>query len=127
MIGDVIRKYRRDNNLSQAEMAKKLEVSPSYISSLERNVRNAAGRPYEVSNSVLVKMSRVMGISISKLKKEMQYNTFYLSEPVNDEESELITLYRTADAETKAMIRRLLEYVKSDTKRKGHNHGKKGR
>ena len=122
MIGNVLQKYRFQNHLSQAQMAKKLDVSPSYISSLERGVRNAAGRPYIVSGSVLERMSKATGIPISVLEKEVHEQPQYLTDPLNDEETDLILRFRRADAETKAMIRRLLRYMKNEELSK---HGKK--
>lgn len=122
MIGNVLQKYRFQNHLSQAQMAKKLDVSPSYISSLERGVRNAAGRPYIASGSVLERMSKATGIPISVLEKEVHEQPQYLTDPLNDEETDLILRFRRADAETKAMIRRLLRYMKNEELSK---HGKK--
>ena len=113
MIGDVILKYRLEHHLSQAEMAKKLEVSPSYISSLERGVRSVAGRPYQVSYPVLERLSKLTGISTEVLNKEMNVEeTLFIIDTLNDEEIELICSFRKADGKTKAMIRRLLMYTK---------------
>lgn len=114
MIGDVIRKYRREKHLSQAAMARILDVSPSYISSLERGVRSVAGRPYVVSYTVLERISKETGVSIAALEKEMELQPDPLTNPLTDEETNLILSFRRADAETKAMIRRLLQFMKSE-------------
>lgn len=125
MIGEVIRKYRMQHHLSQAQMAKKLAVSPSYVSSLERGVRSAAGRPYVVSHSVLEKISTVTGISIADLEKEAEsyQQPDYLIDvkALNSEESKLIVEFRRADSDTRAMIRRLLDYMEFDRKGRRKN------
>lgn len=120
MIGDVIRKYRMQHHLSQAQMAKKLAVSPSYVSSLERGVRNSSGRPYVVSHQVLKRISTVTGISISSLEKEAgpQKEQDFLIDPLTDEEVALIVEFRRADPETKGMIRRIMQYAKVEEKLK---------
>jgi len=120
MIGDVIRKYRMQHHLSQAQMAKKLAVSPSYVSSLERGVRNSSGRPYVVSHQVLKRISTVTGISISSLEKEAgpQKEQDFLIDPLTDEEVALIAEFRRADPETKGMIRRIMQYAKVEEKLK---------
>ena len=114
MIGDVIWKYRQEKHLSQAAMARILEVSPSYISSLERGVRSVAGRPYVVSYPVLERISKVTGVPIADLEKEMKRQPDFLIDPLTDEETDLILTFRRTDGETKAMIRRLLQYVKTE-------------
>lgn len=122
MIGDVLKWYRGNHHMSQAQLAEKLDVSPSYISSLERGVRNAAGRPYLVSHSILEKMSAVMSIPIADLEYELSQRPDYLVDPLTDEESELIMRFRVADPETKAMIRRLLQYMKTEESGNGKDY-----
>ena len=122
MIGDVIRQYRYGNHLSQAQMAELLDVSPSYVSSLERGVRNAAGRQYAVSYAVLKKMASVMGVPLTYLEKEARQQPDYLKDPLTDEETDLILKFRNADPETKAMIRRLLQYMKTEESGNGKNY-----
>ena len=114
MIGDILKSYRKQNHISQAQMASKLKVSPSYISSLERGVRNAAGRPYLVSHTVLEKMSKELGIPVDDLEKEAAPKTDLMVDPLTDEEADIIKCFRKADAETKAMIRRLVKYIKNE-------------
>lgn len=116
MIGNMLRWYRLDNHLSQAQMAEKLGVSPSYISSLERGVRNSAGRQYAVSHQILETMSSVMGIPLADLEKEARQKPGVLVDPLTDEEADIVLRFRQADGETKAMIRRLLKYMKSEDK-----------
>ena len=122
MIGDVIRQYRYGNHLSQAQMAELLDVSPSYVSSLERGVRNAEGRQYAVSYAVLKKMASVMGVPLTYLEKEARQQPDYLKDPLTDEETDLIMKFRNADPETKAMIRRLLQYMKTEESGNGKNY-----
>lgn len=114
MIGDVLRQYRERNHLSQAKMAEELGVSPSYISSLERGVRNAAGRPYAVSYQVLERMASVMRIPVTELEEETYQTPDYQVEPLTDEEVSLVLHFRRADAETKTMIRRLMQYMDAE-------------
>ena len=44
-LGDVIKKYREENDLSQREFAKMTGLSNSYISQLEMNMNSKNGQP----------------------------------------------------------------------------------
>jgi len=122
MIGDVLRWYRGKHHLSQAQMAKVLDISPSYVSSLERGVRNAAGRQYAVSYALLERMSSVMGIPLADLEKEASRCPDCLTDPLTDEESNLVLRFRQADGATKSMIRRLLQYMRAEESNYDQDH-----
>lgn len=59
-MGKIIKQYRKDNDLTQFELAEKIGVSEFYISALERGSRNA-GR------ETLIKLSKEMNIPIETL------------------------------------------------------------
>lgn len=122
MIGDVLRWYREKQHLTQAQLADKLEVSPSYVSSLERGVRSVAGRPYLVSHSILEKMSEVMNVPVADLEHELSQKPDCLVDPLTDEEADLVLRFRQADAETKSMIRRLVKYMKTEESGNGKDY-----
>lgn len=44
-LGDIILKYRKDNQLSQREFAKKCGLSHTYIAALEKNIDIRSGKP----------------------------------------------------------------------------------
>lgn len=112
MIGDVIRKYRTTNHLSQAEMAKKLGVSQGYISALERKANGLSGKPYVVSYSILKRLSSLTGIAVKDLEKEAHQVTDYAAGSLTDEELELIKLFRQADDDEKSKIHLCMYYIK---------------
>lgn len=60
-LSDKLQKYRKENNLSKSELARKLHVSPSYITILEN------GKRKNPSNSLLINISNTLDIPISDL------------------------------------------------------------
>ncbi|MGD6815551.1 helix-turn-helix domain-containing protein [Metabacillus sp. 84] len=61
MIGERIRKYRKEKNLSLSELADRAGVAKSYLSSIERNLQS------NPSVQFLEKVSAVLGISVNTL------------------------------------------------------------
>ncbi len=59
-LADKIRWYRRDRNLTQEELAEKLRVNLTYVSSIERYKRG-------VSLPILYKLSRIFNIKVRDL------------------------------------------------------------
>ncbi|SDH40882.1 transcriptional regulator [Alteribacillus persepolensis] len=64
MIGDRVRKYRKENNLSLTELAEKAGVAKSYLSAIERNIQT------NPSVQFLEKISKELHVSIDALIKE---------------------------------------------------------
>ena len=59
-LADKIRWYRRDQNLTQEELAEKLRANLTYVSSVERYKRG-------VSLPILYKLSRIFKIKVKDL------------------------------------------------------------
>ncbi|KEZ51675.1 helix-turn-helix domain-containing protein [Metabacillus indicus] len=70
MIGERIRKYRKERGLSLSELADRAGVAKSYLSSIERNLQS------NPSVQFLEKVSSVLGVSMNTLILEDQsHNT----------------------------------------------------
>ncbi|MGG4490071.1 helix-turn-helix domain-containing protein [Metabacillus idriensis] len=61
MIGERIRKYRKERGLSLSELADRAGVAKSYLSSIERNLQS------NPSVQFLEKVSSVLGVSMNTL------------------------------------------------------------
>ncbi|MEK3807986.1 MULTISPECIES: helix-turn-helix domain-containing protein [unclassified Metabacillus] len=66
MIGERIRKYRKERGLSLSELADRAGVAKSYLSSIERNLQS------NPSVQFLEKVSTVLGVSMNTLILEEQ-------------------------------------------------------
>lgn len=66
-IGEIIKKYREENELSQRAFASKTSLSPSYINTLEKIYNPKTGKPYSVTTDVAVELSNAMHIKIEDL------------------------------------------------------------
>lgn len=60
--GTRVRQVRHSKHLSQGKVAKLLGVHPSYISSIERGIRNMSLKNIE-------RLAKALGVSIEKLVK----------------------------------------------------------
>ncbi len=60
LLADKIRWYRRNNDLTQEQLAEKLQVNLTYVSSVERYKRG-------VSLRILYKLSRIFKIKVKDL------------------------------------------------------------
>ena len=61
MIGDRVKKIRKEKNMSMSELAEKAGVAKSYLSSLERNLQS------NPSIQFLEKIANVLGIPVDTL------------------------------------------------------------
>ncbi len=66
-IGEVIRKYREDHNLSQRQFALKCNISNGYISMLEKGINPKTNEPIMPSIAALKAISSAMNISLNDL------------------------------------------------------------
>nr|WP_286168704.1 helix-turn-helix domain-containing protein [Roseburia sp. 1XD42-34] len=64
VIGDRIKKLRKDKNMSISELAEKAGVAKSYLSSIERGIQK------NPSIQFMEKISYVLGTSINELLRE---------------------------------------------------------
>lgn len=96
-VGKNIRKLRKENNLSQLELASRLNVSNRTISSWETDRTKPSVD--EVQN-----MINIFGCSMDDIV------TTTVAE-ISDEERSILSKYRNADQQTKDMIVRLLSFA----------------
>lgn len=66
-IGEIIKKYRETNNLSQREFAKRTSLSPSYINTLEKIYNPKNKKPYSVTMDAIVELAKAMNMSLEEL------------------------------------------------------------
>lgn len=66
-IGEIIKKYRTENNLSQRAFASRTSLSPSYINTLEKIYNPKTGKPYSVTTDVALELANAMNIKIEDL------------------------------------------------------------
>jgi XRE family transcriptional regulator, master regulator for biofilm formation len=69
MIGQRIKKYRLQNEMSLSELAEKSGVAKSYLSSIERNLQS------NPSIQFLEKISTVLGVSVNTLLNDEESNS----------------------------------------------------
>lgn len=66
-IGEIIKKYRTENDLSQRAFASRTSLSPSYINTLEKIYNPKTGKPYSVTTDVALELANAMNMKIEDL------------------------------------------------------------
>lgn len=74
-LGDLIKKYRSDNNLSMAEFASKSGLSKAYISLLEKNRNPKTGKEITPSIDVIKKVSDAIGKDFDEVFSSIESTT----------------------------------------------------
>ena len=70
-LGDIIKKYRKDNNISMSEFASNCSLSKGYISMLENNVNPRNNKPISPTLPSIAKVASGMGLELDTLLKMM--------------------------------------------------------
>lgn len=66
-LGEVIKQYRKDHDLSMADFAALSGMSKAYVSLLEKGMRAGASKPITPSAEVISQSARAMGMSSAAL------------------------------------------------------------
>ena len=104
-LGEIIRQYRKKNELSMGDFAKMANLSKPYISMLEANKNSNGGKSIAPSVETLRKVSSTIGIPLDELLRILGDEEIDLRQVTfNEEEVKLIDCYRTLDAETKNIV-----------------------
>lgn len=83
-IGEIIKKYRVEKNISQRAFASRTSLSPSYINTLEKIYNPKTGKPYSVTTDAAMELAKAMFISIDDLLKMINSDQEF---KVNEEKS----------------------------------------
>ncbi|MDG5788761.1 helix-turn-helix domain-containing protein [Evansella sp. AB-P1] len=84
MIGERVKKYRKEAGMTLTELAEKAGVAKSYLSALERNIQT------NPSVQFLEKVAAVLNISIDHLIKDDVNNDSSLSDNIDNEWKKLV-------------------------------------
>lgn len=77
-LGEVIKEFRKNHDLSMQAFADKCNVSKGYIAMLEKNINSKTGEPVVPSIETFIKASRAMNIPLNDLIDMVDEN-----QPVN--------------------------------------------
>ena len=66
-LGEVIKKFRYENNMTMEEFAKRTELSKGYISMLEKNSNPKTKREITPSYTTIMRIAKVMSIDVDVL------------------------------------------------------------
>ena len=69
MLGHKVRRLRREHNLTQAEMAEQLDISPSYLNLIEHNHR-------PVTVSLLLSLGRTFDVDLQSFAENAEARLF---------------------------------------------------
>ncbi|MBQ8507980.1 MAG: helix-turn-helix transcriptional regulator [Clostridia bacterium] len=70
-LGEIVREYRQEHNLSQRDFAKMCQMSNAYISMLESNKNTKTGLPVVPSLTAIRKVASAIGIALNDILEKM--------------------------------------------------------
>ena len=74
-LGEIIKEYRTEHNLSMEEFAKRAGLSKQYVSILERNFNPSSKRPPKPTLDTIVSVASVTGTDVDSLVRRLDGNT----------------------------------------------------
>lgn len=81
LLGDIIKRYREEHQMSLQDFANLIGTSRSYIHMLEKNVNPSTDKPISPSIETLKSLARAMNMDLDFLLKQLNSNQeIYLSE-----------------------------------------------
>lgn len=111
---DIIARYRKDNELSQREFAKKCGLSHGAISALEKGINPNTGEPSKPTWKTIECLAEGMGISVNTLVSMAgSISTSFVEEEETIPEIDLLNAAgRNLTREFVMMLSRMDEYKK---------------
>lgn len=104
-LGDLIKKYREENDLSQRDFAKMAGLSNSFISQLEMNKNSKNGQPIKPQIETFKSVADAMHTTIDVLFAQVDDMSIGLNKPVADNDDGL-------DGKIMNLVRQLPEDLK---------------
>lgn len=113
-LGEFIKKYREEHDMSQRTFAKCSGLTNTYISHLE-NDRNSKGSSPVPSIETYRAVAKVAGITVDELVAIVE-DRILITPTYTQEEQRMIALFRKASERDKAIIMQILEdYEEKET------------
>ncbi|MGY4690611.1 helix-turn-helix domain-containing protein [Salibacterium sp. K-3] len=116
MLGQKLKLYRRKKRLSLSELSNRTGISKSYLSYIERDVKQ------NPSIEVLKKIASVMDISVEELIEDSM-TELYSEEQLLDEEWILLVQEAIREGVSKEQFKHFQEYIKYDNWAKRKKNG----
>jgi transcriptional regulator with XRE-family HTH domain len=117
-IGEIIKDYRKRNNLSQREFALRCKLSNGSISIIERGVNPKTGEPIIPSLPTLNTIAKGMNITIDELLEQIGDTEISLSRTPSRQQNmrtaEFIRLFEQLSPEQQKMIIAQIRGILSD-------------
>lgn len=120
-ISEIIQNYRHNNDMSQRELARRCDLSNTYISFLEKEVNPKTGQEIEITLTQYKKLADGMGISINTLFEmlgdDAPVSLAMPADELSDDEHRFLSAYRAADDRARVdALKTLLDHQrKKDT------------
>ena len=102
-LGDIIKNYREQNNITIVEFAKACSLSKGYISMLENNINPRNNKPISPTLPSMAKVASGMGIDLDSLLQLLE-DPVPASAPLPADQQQLNDLYTQLDSSNKKKV-----------------------
>jgi len=101
-LSEIVREYRKENEISQRKFAAICELSNGYISMLEKNVNPKTGLPIIPSITAMKKIAKGIGISLKDLLAKT--DDIFMEFPVTLEEKQKTSIVNKDNGRSKEFM-----------------------
>lgn len=115
-LGELIKKYRTENKISQRDFAKLCHLSHTYIATLEKNIEPRTNKPIAPTLDTVKYVAKAMNMSIENVLRLLEDNQeFLLQEEAPKFQNKLLNDIDTEglDKEDIEEISRFVEFLKN--------------
>lgn len=101
-LGDIIKKYRKENSATMEQVAKLCNITKGYVAMLERNINSKTGKPVKPTIETILKVCDGLRLDINEVFSLLD-DDYMISLPVkknislSQDEENLLCLYRSLD------------------------------
>lgn len=127
LLGDIIKQYRQEHQMSLQDFANLIGTSRSYIHMLEKNINPSTNKPISPSIETLKSLAKAMNTDLDTLLKMLDSNqTIYIDEDEYNKQFDANNNFRYAshngidteglDEDDIAEINKFVEFIKNKKK-----------
>lgn len=118
-LGEWMRAYRKQNNMTMQDMAVACGFSKSYVNMLEKGINPTTNKPVSPTMQIFEKIATATGQDVDTLLRILDddqpvtINPESIRMTINAEESKLINGYRSLDSNKKQTLFNMLAFLTS--------------
>lgn len=110
-LGDIIKSYRKEHNLTMLDFAKLSNLSKPYVSMLEANKNSRDGKPIKPSVETLRKVAIATNMSLNDLLRMLDGDQIIDLSPTADEDKKIMDGFKNLNDSNRETMSNFLNFL----------------